>query len=53
MQKIAVKPNLCDLSFAQGTFPTPYGVLKVRAQKEGDRTAVFVDAPDGVSVVTK
>ncbi|RZK76030.1 MAG: alpha-L-rhamnosidase [Pedobacter sp.] len=30
---IKIKPNLGDLTFAEGTFPTPYGVVKVKHTK--------------------
>ena len=46
---IWLRPNLGDLCWAEGTFPTPYGILHVRA----DQQSVTYDAPDGVTVVTK
>jgi alpha-L-rhamnosidase len=30
---IEIKPHLGDLQFAEGTFPTPYGIIKVRHTK--------------------
>lgn len=30
---VEIKPNLVDLDWVEGTFPTPYGQIKVRAEK--------------------
>ena len=49
---IQVKPHLGDLSFAEGTFPTPYGLLKVKHVKQANGKVVStIDAPKGVSIV--
>lgn len=32
-RKISIVPHLGDLSFAEGTFPTPYGLIKVKHMK--------------------
>ncbi len=50
-KKIAVKPDLGDLDWAEGSYPTPQGVVHVRAEKANGETVVTVDAPQGVEVV--
>lgn len=48
---VEVKPHLGDLAFAEGTFPTPYGPLAVKAYKDAaGKTKVDVKAPKGVKV---
>lgn len=47
-RKIAVKPELCDLEFVEGSVPTAFGAVKVRADAAG---SVAIDAPAGVEVV--
>lgn len=46
--KIAVKPDLGDLEYVEGTFPTPHGIIKISADKSGK---VSVDAPDNVDII--
>ena len=49
---IAIKPHLGDLQFAEGSFPTPYGVLTVKHVKQSDgKIATTVNAPKGVKVI--
>ncbi len=49
---IELKPNLGDLKFAEGTFPTKFGVLKVshKQGKNGKIETTFV-APKGLKVI--
>ncbi len=46
-KKLSVKPNLCGLKYVRGTFPTPYGVVEVYADKDG----INVKAPAEVEIV--
>lgn len=47
-----VQPNLGDLEFAEGTFPTPYGVIRVHHQKDADGQVVSqIEAPDEVRII--
>ena len=47
-----VAPFLGDLQWAEGSFPTPLGVIKVRHEKKGhDRVTTDISAPDGMKVV--
>lgn len=51
-RKTAVKPFLGDLRWAEGTFPTPQGIIKVRHEKQSDGTIkTAIDAPDGIEIV--
>lgn len=49
---IRIQPNLGDLQWVEGTYPTPMGVVKVRHEKQGDGTVKSViEAPKGVKVL--
>ncbi len=51
---IELSPNLGDLTWAEGTFPTPQGVLSVRCDRNADGGVdVKWQAPDGVTVFLK
>ena len=51
---IRITPHLGDLKWAEGAFPTPFGVLKVRHEKQADGTIRSkIDAPEGVRVVKR
>ena len=49
-KKITVSPDLGDLQWAEGTFPTPYGNVWVRAEKKNGQTDVQYKAPEQVKV---
>jgi hypothetical protein len=50
-KKIVLKPDLGDLEWAKGTFPTPAGILSVSLKRNADgTTAVEYDAPKGIEV---
>jgi alpha-L-rhamnosidase len=44
-EKIAVRPNLAGLDWAEGTLPTPHGLLKVRHDQRGGKVETKIDAP--------
>ena len=49
---IRIKPNLGDLQWVEGAFPTPYGVVKITHKKGADgKINTSVIAPDGVKVL--
>lgn len=49
---IRIEPHLADLEWVEGTFPTPYGVVKIRHTKGADgKVSTEVDAPEEVRVV--
>jgi len=51
---ISIEPHLGDLLWVKGTFPTPFGVVKIEHKKMADGTVKtsFV-APKGVKILTK
>jgi alpha-L-rhamnosidase len=49
--KVAIRPHLGDLDWAEGIVPTPLGPLRVRLEKAGDRTRMEFSAPPGMEVV--
>lgn len=52
-RKLSIFPHLGDLEWAEGTFPTPLGEVKIKVLSgSGGQTAVQVKAPEGVEVVT-
>ncbi|WP_343702416.1 alpha-L-rhamnosidase C-terminal domain-containing protein [Chitinophaga sp.] len=51
-RKIRIRPHLGDLQFAEGTFPTPYGLVKVRHEKNtAGQVKTSVNAPRGVTII--
>lgn len=49
--EISVKPNLGSLDWAEGTVPTPYGIITVRHTRRPDGTVdTTVDAPPQIRV---
>lgn len=50
-ENVKIKPNLGDLEWVKGSFPTKYGVLKVSHKKNSDGTVkTEIDAPDGLII---
>ena len=49
-KKIKISPNLCDLEWVKGTFPTPYGVVEIEHRKTDGRVESKINAPDGVAI---
>ena len=53
-KELKITPHLGDLAWAEGTFPTPKGVVTVRHEKQPDGSVkTTYTAPRGVKVVTK
>ncbi|MCQ2142585.1 MAG: alpha-L-rhamnosidase [Bacteroidales bacterium] len=51
-KRVLVNPSLGSLEWAGGMFPTPYGYITVRVEKDGsDGLVAKVKAPRGVKVV--
>ncbi len=49
---VRVKPYLGDLPWAEGSFPTPLGVIRVRHERQADGSVKSdIQAPDGVKIV--
>ncbi|MBQ1954714.1 MAG: alpha-L-rhamnosidase [Clostridia bacterium] len=49
-REIVIRPDLCGLDFARGTYPTPHGVLSVSVTKDEKGLSVDYTAPEGVKV---
>ncbi len=53
-RKIKIEPHLGDLQWVKGTFPTPYGVVKIEHKKLADGTIkTTFEAPKEVKILTK
>lgn len=51
-KQVRIEPHLGDLQWAEGTFPTPYGVISVRHEKKADGTVVSdIKLPKGIKQV--
>ena len=51
-KEVRIEPHLGDLQWAEGTFPTPYGVIKVSHKKNADGTVSSdITLPKGVKRV--
>ncbi|MBE6548291.1 MAG: alpha-L-rhamnosidase [Ruminococcaceae bacterium] len=48
-----ITPDLGDLEWAEGTYPTSHGIIKVSARKVNGETVVDIDAPDEIVVLTE
>ena len=51
-KQVRVEPHLGDLEWVEGTFPTPYGVIKVSHKKGADgKVSSDITLPKGVKLV--
>ena len=51
-RKVAIRPNLGKLQWAEGSFPTPYGVINVKHRRQpSGKIETTYTAPDGVKVI--
>jgi len=49
---VRIRPNLGDLQWVEGTYPTPMGAIKIRHEKRPDGKVVSkIEAPKGVKVI--
>ncbi|MEO5889338.1 MAG: alpha-L-rhamnosidase C-terminal domain-containing protein [Ferruginibacter sp.] len=49
---IKIEPHLGDLSFAEGTFPTPYGLVKIKHVKQANgKITSTISGPKEVTIV--
>ncbi|WP_432710252.1 alpha-L-rhamnosidase [Pedobacter sp.] len=49
---LKIDPHLGDLKFVEGTFPTPFGIVKIKHTKMADgRINSVIDAPNGITVI--
>ncbi|MBB3111759.1 hypothetical protein FHS18_003827 [Paenibacillus phyllosphaerae] len=48
---LRIEPNLGDLSWAEGTYPTPHGLVEIRHEKRRDGSVhTVIKAPEGVQI---
>ncbi|MEX0884078.1 MAG: alpha-L-rhamnosidase C-terminal domain-containing protein, partial [Cyclobacteriaceae bacterium] len=53
-EEIVIQPHLGNLEWAEGTYPTPHGVLYVRHEKQADGSVkTEFEAPDEIAVTLK
>ena len=50
---VEIAPDLGDLSWAEGSVPTPHGLLTVRAEQKNGKLFLTVTVPGGVNAVVK
>jgi hypothetical protein len=51
-KKLQITPNLGDLEWAKGTYPTPFGVVSISLKKLEDGTIeTIVEAPEEITVI--
>jgi alpha-L-rhamnosidase len=51
-KKVQIKPNLGNLNWVEGTYPTPYGLIKVRHEKlPSGEIKSDIDLPEGIELV--
>lgn len=49
---LRISPNLGDLNFVEGSFPTPFGIVKVKHIKQADGSVVSdIDAPKVIRLI--
>lgn len=51
-KKVSIDPNLGDLEWVEGTYPTPFGLIEVRHEKQSDgKIESIISAPDEIEIV--
>lgn len=50
-RKVSVQPNLGNLTWVKGTYPTPQGIIAVEAKRVGDTVETHVDVPNSIELV--
>jgi hypothetical protein len=52
--KIAIEPQLGNLSWVEGTYPTPNGIIEVRHEKQANgEIKSDIVVPDGIEVIKR
>ena len=50
-EKVTIRPNLGDLEWVKGTYPTPHGIIRVEHRRKEDGTLESqIDLPEGVTL---
>jgi alpha-L-rhamnosidase len=50
-KKISIDPNLGDLDWVEGTYPTPKGIIYIKHERKGSSIKSTIKAPKGVTIV--
>lgn len=51
-KKVSIKPHLGDLTWVEGTFPTPYGIIEIRHDKQADGSVKsIINAPKEIEII--
>lgn len=51
-KKIRIEPHLGDLAWVEGTFPTPYGMVKIKCKKTfSGKVETTYEAPEDITVL--
>lgn len=50
-KKVRIRPDLGHLKWVEGTFPTPYGVIKIKHTNHNGKVTSEIDAPKEVEIV--
>jgi len=51
-RKIQISPNLGNLEYAEGTYPTPLGAVSIKHVKQADgKIKSSIDAPKGIEII--
>ena len=49
---IQIRPNLGNLQYAEGTYPTPHGIIKVKHVKQANgKVTSEIEAPDEIKII--
>lgn len=51
MNSIAIEPNLADLDWVEGTYPTPSGIITVKHERKGLEIISNIEVPSNIKVV--
>lgn len=52
-KSVRIKPNLGNLLWMEGTYPTPRGIISVRHEKKDGKILSLINAPDDIKVITE
>lgn len=50
-KKVSVEPQLGNLQWVKGTYPTPYGIIRVEVRREGEKIISNIDAPKDICIM--
>ncbi len=48
-----IDPELGDLEWVKGTYPTPKGIIKIEARRTPEGVLIGLDAPEGIKIIKK